>query len=63
MAKRKNYSKHKMAVHLLLTIIQHIDTLPKYGNKTLDVRRSTWRKFNDECKFRILKERENDRCL
>ena len=22
-------------------IIQHIDTLPKYGQKTLDVRRST----------------------
>ena len=32
-------------------IIQHIDTLPKYGKKTLDVRRSTWRLSNDRCKF------------
>ena len=25
----------------IIIIIQHIDTLPKYGHKTLDVRRST----------------------
>ena len=37
-------------------LIQHIDTLPKYGHKTFDVRRSTWRISNDGCKFRILKE-------
>ena len=28
-------------------IIQHIDTLPKYGQKTLDVRRATWRISNE----------------
>ena len=26
---------------IIKIIIQHIDTLPKYGKKTLDVRRST----------------------
>ena len=44
-------------------IIQHIDTLPKYGHKTLDVRGSTSRISNDGCKFGILKGSENDRCL
>ena len=28
--------------HLTTFIIQHIDTLHKYGHKTFDVRRSTW---------------------
>ena len=32
---------------------QHIDTLPKYGHKTLDERRSTWRIFNEGYKFGI----------
>ena len=32
-------------------IIQHIDTLPKYGQNSLEVRRSTWRISNDRCKF------------
>ena len=31
-------SKSRNILHI---IIQHIDTLPKYGKKTLDVRRST----------------------
>ena len=30
-----------MQERIFLIIIQHIDTLPKYGQKTLDVRRST----------------------
>ena len=34
---------HAFAMHLLSFIIQHIDTQPKYGHKTLDVRSSTWR--------------------
>ena len=37
--------------HINQIIIQHIDTLPKYGQKTRDVRRSTWRISNDKCKF------------
>ena len=28
-------------LRIIKIIIQHIDTLPKYGKKTLDVRRST----------------------
>ena len=28
-------------LNIIFIIIQHIDTLPKYGQKTLDVRRST----------------------
>ena len=39
-----------------LIIIQHIDTPPKYGHKTHDVRRFTGRMSNDGCNFRILKE-------
>ena len=38
-------------IYIYIFIIQHIDTLPKYGLKTLDVRRSTWRISNDRCKF------------
>ena len=34
-------SKQTAPLHILLIIIQHIDTLPKYDKKTLDVRRST----------------------
>ena len=39
----------------IYTIIQHIDTLPKYGHITLKVHRSTWRISSDACKFGILK--------
>ena len=38
-------------VNNLRSLCQHIDTLPKYGQKTPDVRRSTWRISNDGCKF------------
>ena len=44
------FRKNWRILEVKIMIIQHIDTLPKYGHKTLDVRIS-----NVECKFRILK--------
>ena len=37
-------------------IIQNIDTLPKYGQKTLDVRRSTWPLILERIKMALDKE-------
>ena len=55
--------EEKEKLQIMELIVKHIDTLPKYSHKTLDVRRSTRRISSDECKFGLLKGSENDRCL
>ena len=45
-----------IAFRILCFIIQHIDTLPKYGHKTLDVRRSTWCISSDGLIFAFLRK-------
>ena len=48
---------------IIIIVIQHIDTLPKYGHKAPDFHRFTWRISGDSGKFRIFMESENARCL